>query len=166
MSQNRSTRTIAITSGKGGVGKTNLCVNLALVLAQLGQRTCVFDADLGLANINILLGLDFNRSVPIVILKYLYELELIEQKKEKDYKKPSNKQIKTMVNQALVNVKEKKDILFSQWISDGDYDAVFNPESLRASFIETGRSHIPYTYYIDSLEKDEELNLSIIRFQR
>ncbi len=51
------TRTITITSGKGGVGKTSLGVNLALQLSKLGGRTCLFDADLGLANINILLGL-------------------------------------------------------------------------------------------------------------
>jgi len=51
-------RTIAITSGKGGVGKTNISVNLALSLSRKGHRVCLFDADLGLANINILLGLE------------------------------------------------------------------------------------------------------------
>ena len=50
-------RIIAVTSGKGGVGKTNISVNLALQLANLGHRTCLFDADLGLANANIVLGL-------------------------------------------------------------------------------------------------------------
>jgi len=50
-------RIITVTSGKGGVGKTNISVNLALCLARQGYRTCLFDADLGLANINILLGL-------------------------------------------------------------------------------------------------------------
>ena len=48
---------ITVTSGKGGVGKTNISVNLAVHLAQQGYRTCLFDADLGLANINILLGI-------------------------------------------------------------------------------------------------------------
>ena len=57
MSGNGMTRTITITSGKGGVGKTIISVNVALHLASLGYRTCLFDADLGLANINILLGL-------------------------------------------------------------------------------------------------------------
>lgn len=51
-------RLVAITSGKGGVGKTIISVNMALHLAALGKRTCLFDADLGLANVNILLGLD------------------------------------------------------------------------------------------------------------
>lgn len=50
-------RIITITSGKGGVGKTNVSVSLALELARRGKRTCLFDADLGLANVNILLGL-------------------------------------------------------------------------------------------------------------
>ncbi len=48
-------RIIAITSGKGGVGKTNLSVNLASALARAGQRVVLLDADLGLANANILL---------------------------------------------------------------------------------------------------------------
>jgi len=50
-------RTITITSGKVGIGKTNICLNLALLLSKLGYRICVFDADMGLPNINTLLGL-------------------------------------------------------------------------------------------------------------
>ncbi|MEG6617313.1 MinD/ParA family protein [Peptococcaceae bacterium 1198_IL3148] len=49
-------RVIAITSGKGGVGKSNVTLNLALALADRGQRVVVFDADLGLANVEVLLG--------------------------------------------------------------------------------------------------------------
>lgn len=48
---------ITITSGKGGVGKTNIAVNMAVTLASSGYRTCLFDADIGLANVNILMGL-------------------------------------------------------------------------------------------------------------
>ncbi len=51
------TQTIVISSGKGGVGKTNISVNAAIELAQRNYRTCLFDADLGLANVNILLGI-------------------------------------------------------------------------------------------------------------
>jgi len=48
---------IAITSGKGGVGKTNIAVNLAVSLARQGQEVVLFDGDLGLANVDIALGL-------------------------------------------------------------------------------------------------------------
>ena len=50
-------RTIAVTSGKGGIGKTTVATNLALALANGGQRTLLLDADLGMANIDILLGI-------------------------------------------------------------------------------------------------------------
>jgi flagellar biosynthesis protein FlhG len=48
---------ITVTSGKGGVGKTNLCVNLAVLFARSGKRVTLVDADLGLANADVLLGL-------------------------------------------------------------------------------------------------------------
>ena len=58
------TRVISVTSGKGGVGKTNVAVNLAVALAGDGRNVMLFDADLGLANIDVLLGLQprFNLS--------------------------------------------------------------------------------------------------------
>ncbi|NOX09792.1 MAG: MinD/ParA family protein [Gammaproteobacteria bacterium] len=62
------TTTITITSGKGGVGKTNISVNLALQLARTRGRTCLFDADLGLANINILLKLMPDHTLDELIL--------------------------------------------------------------------------------------------------
>jgi flagellar biosynthesis protein FlhG len=51
-----SARVIAVTSGKGGVGKTNFSVNVGIALAQLGQRVLLVDADLGLANADVVLG--------------------------------------------------------------------------------------------------------------
>ena len=50
-------RTIAFTSGKGGVGKSNLVLNTGLALARRGSRVTLLDGDLGLASINVLLGL-------------------------------------------------------------------------------------------------------------
>ena len=52
-----NTKVIAITSGKGGVGKTNIVANTAIALSRMGKRVLVMDADLGLGNIDILLGL-------------------------------------------------------------------------------------------------------------
>ncbi|NCB38238.1 MAG: MinD/ParA family protein [Erysipelotrichia bacterium] len=50
-------RTITVTSGKGGVGKTSLVANMAICLAQAGQRVIILDADLGLANIDVVFGI-------------------------------------------------------------------------------------------------------------
>ncbi|OIO00826.1 MAG: flagellar synthesis regulator FleN [Desulfovibrionaceae bacterium CG1_02_65_16] len=47
----------SVTSGKGGVGKTNISVNLACALAKMGKRVVILDADLGLANVDVILGL-------------------------------------------------------------------------------------------------------------
>ncbi len=53
----RSTRVITVTSGKGGVGKSNFTLNFALTLQAHGYKVLVFDADIGLANIDVLMGI-------------------------------------------------------------------------------------------------------------
>ena len=53
----RPVRAIAVTGGKGGVGKTNISVNLGVAAAEMGQKVMLLDADLGLANIDVMLGL-------------------------------------------------------------------------------------------------------------
>ena len=57
-------KVVAVCSGKGGVGKTNVAANIAVALGHLGRDTCLLDADLSLANVDVLLGLQprFNRS--------------------------------------------------------------------------------------------------------
>ena len=54
----RGAITLAVTSGKGGVGKTNVVVNLAVALARLRNRVAILDADFGLGNVDVLLGPD------------------------------------------------------------------------------------------------------------
>lgn len=63
----RIPRVLAITGGKGGVGKTSISVNLAIALARNGSKVCLFDADTGLANINVMLGLH-----PAYTLEHLF----------------------------------------------------------------------------------------------
>ena len=50
-------RVIAVASGKGGVGKTSVSINLAASLVNAGQRTLLLDTDMGLANVDVMLGL-------------------------------------------------------------------------------------------------------------
>ena len=57
-STQRPIRVISVTSGKGGVGKTSVVANLALALSRMDQRVLVLDADLGLANLDVILGLN------------------------------------------------------------------------------------------------------------
>lgn len=56
-SEKSNSRVIAVTSGKGGVGKTSLSVNIAIELANRGKRVVIFDADFGLANVEVMLGI-------------------------------------------------------------------------------------------------------------
>lgn len=71
MSSPRPVQVIAVTSGKGGVGKTNVSVNLSVALAHAGRKVMLMDADLGLANVDVLLGLQ-----PRANLSHVLEGEL------------------------------------------------------------------------------------------
>jgi flagellar biosynthesis protein FlhG len=59
--------TICVASGKGGVGKTSLTVNLAALLAENGQRVLVVDGDMGLANVDLLLGIRVKHTIRDVL---------------------------------------------------------------------------------------------------
>ncbi|PPE74080.1 cobyrinic acid a,c-diamide synthase [Solimonas fluminis] len=65
--QPRPVQVIAVTSGKGGVGKTNVSVNLAVALASEGKQVMLLDGDLGLANVDVLLGLQPTHNLSHVI---------------------------------------------------------------------------------------------------
>jgi len=67
MQQVRQARTIAVCSGKGGVGKSNICLNLSILLSAGGNRVALVDADLGLANLDILIDLDVRANLSHVI---------------------------------------------------------------------------------------------------
>lgn len=67
MAANRFPRVIAVTSGKGGVGKTNIVGNLAVSMARTGKRVVVIDADVGLANVDILFNLRPEYSIRHVV---------------------------------------------------------------------------------------------------
>lgn len=58
---------LAVTGGKGGVGKTSISVNLSLALAAMDKRVVLMDADLGLANVDILLGIKANKTIADVL---------------------------------------------------------------------------------------------------
>lgn len=75
---NTRTRVIAITSGKGGVGKTNLATNLATVFASMGKQVVLFDGDLGLSNVNILLKVMPQHNLVDVMRKYMRMREVLE----------------------------------------------------------------------------------------
>ena len=57
-SSTQNSRTIVVTSGKGGVGKTTATANLGMSIARLGYRVALIDADIGLRNLDLLLGLE------------------------------------------------------------------------------------------------------------
>jgi flagellar biosynthesis protein FlhG len=67
MSSLHPVQVIAVTGGKGGVGKTSVSVNLSVALAQMGRRVALLDADLGLANVDILLGLNSKHNLEDVL---------------------------------------------------------------------------------------------------
>src|SRR5437763_14669015 len=60
---------IAITSGKGGVGKSNIAVNLAIKLSEAGKGVVLLDADLGLANADVLCNVDLPANLSHVIAR-------------------------------------------------------------------------------------------------
>ncbi len=77
--EQKQTRVIAITSGKGGVGKSNFALNFALSLVQQNKKVLIFDVDLGFANVDILLGRTNKESIATMIEKNLSIWDIIEE---------------------------------------------------------------------------------------
>lgn len=67
MQQQNQIKVIAVSGGKGGVGKTNVSLNTSIALAQMGKRVLVLDADLGLANVDVMLGLRVKKNLSHVM---------------------------------------------------------------------------------------------------
>jgi flagellar biosynthesis protein FlhG len=65
--QSKQIKVVAITGGKGGVGKTSITLNTAVAMAKLGKKVMVLDADLGLANVDVMLGLRVQRNLSHVL---------------------------------------------------------------------------------------------------
>ena len=72
-----NSKVIAITSGKGGVGKTNIVANIGFALSQMGKRVLILDADLGLGNIDVLLGLTPKYNLSHVVMREKTASEII-----------------------------------------------------------------------------------------
>lgn len=64
---NNAVKVISVTGGKGGVGKTNVSLNIAIAMGQQGKRVLVLDADLGLANCDVMLGLRVEKNLSHVL---------------------------------------------------------------------------------------------------
>jgi len=90
-------RTITVASGKGGVGKTNIALNLAVTLAKSDKKVCLFDVDLGMANINILLGLYPDKTLEDIISAGRKPQEIIVQASGIDIL-PGSSGIESLVN--------------------------------------------------------------------
>ena len=67
MHTQKPVKVISVTGGKGGVGKSNITVNLAISLAKKGQKVLIMDADLGLANVDIMLGIRARKNLSHLI---------------------------------------------------------------------------------------------------
>lgn len=67
MNGSKLIKVIAVTGGKGGVGKTNITLNTAISMAKMGKRVMVLDADLGLANVDVMLGLRVDKNLSHVL---------------------------------------------------------------------------------------------------
>jgi septum site-determining protein MinD len=126
-------RVIVITSGKGGVGKTTTTANLGMALAQLGYQTALIDADIGLRNLDLLLGLE-NRVIYTALEVLSGECRL-EQALIKDKRQPGL----TLLPAAQNRNKDAVDVEQMQYLIDElspqyDYILIDCPAGIEAGF--------------------------------
>ncbi len=113
-------RVIAVASGKGGVGKTNFTVNLALALQKAGKNTVIFDADLGMANIDVVLGVVPSFNLVHVIRQKTMQ-EILVESPSGVHILPGSSGTEELANLNNDQINE----LIQQWMTiDGDYDYI------------------------------------------
>ncbi|WP_100404467.1 MinD/ParA family protein [Bacillus solitudinis] len=77
-SNEKNAKVIAVVSGKGGVGKSNVCLNFAISLSKLGKKVAIFDLDIGMANLDILMGLSSKYHIVDMLENQLTIWDIIE----------------------------------------------------------------------------------------
>ncbi len=127
------TRIIVVTSGKGGVGKTTCTANLGMALAQRDQRVAVLDADFGLRNLDLLLGLE-NRIV-YTALDVLAGDCRMEQALVKDKRQPNLALLAAAQNRSKESITpEQTAALVAQLTDSFDYILVDSPAGIEMGF--------------------------------
>lgn len=127
------TRIIVVTSGKGGVGKTTCTANLGMALAQLDQRVAVLDADFGLRNLDLLLGLE-NRIV-YTALDVLAGDCRMDQALVKDKRQPNLALLAAAQNRSKESITpEQTAALVAQLTDRFDYILVDSPAGIEMGF--------------------------------
>jgi flagellar biosynthesis protein FlhG len=111
---------VSITSGKGGVGKTFVSVNLAATLARRGQKVLVVDCDLGLANIDIMLGMTPQHTLQDVIFGKLELKDVIIPTKGGFDLIPSSSGVREMAQLLFENI----ELIKAMILSLTDYDVI------------------------------------------
>jgi flagellar biosynthesis protein FlhG len=113
---------ISVASGKGGVGKTCITINLAASLSEKGKRILVIDCDLGLANIDIMLGLNPRRNLKDVIFDDVDVRDVVVRTEAGFDFLPASSGVREMAQLLYENIEKLKDIITH--VSEG-YDYVF-----------------------------------------
>jgi septum site-determining protein MinD len=126
-------RVIVITSGKGGVGKTTITANLGTALAQLGRKVCLIDADFGLRNLDLLLGLE--QRVVYTIIDVLAGECSLEKALVRDKRTPGLVLLPAAQNRnkEAITPEQMKEII-SKLTSSFDYILIDSPAGIEMGF--------------------------------